>query len=199
MTIENEKNCREVYVLLADGFEESEAIVPTDYLLRAGITTKLVSTTNELTVAGSHDIKVIADQLLTDTDPNNALAVVIPGGLPGATSLRDNEKVIEFVKRVAANQHITAAICAGPIVLEKAGLLTDKNYSCFPGWDKEISSENWAKGISRDGNVITAEGPAFAPYFGLALVKALAEEKLTELNEKLLATDLKEYLANNAI
>ncbi len=187
----------DVYILLADGFEEAEALVPTDYFRRAELPTKLVSTMDQIQVTGSHGITVTADVSLDEVDPKIAAAVILPGGLPGATNLRDNPKVIELIQAVNQNQQIVAAICAAPIVLQKAGLLAGKTGTCYPGFEDELDLAKWVPGVHRDENIITGEGPAFAPYFAFEIIRAIIPHRLPALKSGLLMDDLNKYLAGN--
>lgn len=117
--------------LLADGNETIELLTVVDYLRRADIKIDMVSTTGDINLRTSHGIKYQADYRLKDIDPNDYDGVYIPGGTEGAESLRDNEKVIEIVKDFNKKGKLIAAICAGPIVLDKAGVLEDKKQLLF--------------------------------------------------------------------
>ena len=118
----NEMSDKKIAVLLADGFEEGEALLTVDVLRRAGFTCDTVSVGEEV-VCGSHGIRVLADRLLTETDPEAYDMVVLPGGLPGADTLRDNETVLSWVRSFAGREdRYVAAICAAPQVLARAGI-----------------------------------------------------------------------------
>lgn len=161
-----------VAVILAPGFEEMEALAPVDLLRRANFDVDLVGLEEEVT--GSHGITVKADKVISPSLKTYDL-IVIPGGQPGADNLKNNEIVIDSLKFAYANGNNVAAICAGPIVLEKAGLLTGKNYVSFPGTETEIKNgHRQAEAIVvRDGNIITARGAGASYEFSLALIEML--------------------------
>jgi len=178
-----------VIVFLADGFEEVEALTTVDYLRRMDIVVDTVSITQDKEVKGSHDISVLADKTIDQIDNTDQYhGVVIPGGLPGATNLRDNPKVIEIVKKVYDNQKLAAAICAGPIVLERAGIIDGKKITSYPGFEDQLSSGIYQEqSVVRDGNIITARGPALAVDFAIEIVKyLLGEERADELKAGIL-------------
>src|SRR5699024_2395234 len=127
-----------VLVFLADGFEEIEALTPVDYLRRAGIKVDTVSITEDREVMGSHNIPVLADKRRSSINPDEYMICYIPWGIPGATILRDYDKVIEVLKKVYQNGGYATAICAGPIVLERAGILEGKKATSYPGFDKDL-------------------------------------------------------------
>lgn len=179
-----------VIVLLADGFEESEAIVPIDYMRRAGFDVTTASVTGKREVTGSHSIVVVADTLIAQTDPKNFDAVVIPGGLPGAETLRDSKSVNSFVEQMAASKKLVAAICAGPIVLEKAGLFKGGTATCYPGFEDQLSIDQWVPGVHVGDGIITAEGPALAPYLAYAIIEYLDASKLDDLRTAVLEDDM---------
>lgn len=161
-----------VAVVLAPGFEEMEALAPVDLLRRANFSVDMIGLQEEVT--GSHNITVKVDQVISPSLMTYDL-IVIPGGQPGANNLKDNEIVIEALKSAYANGNKIAAICAGPIVLEKANLLTGKNYVSFPGTETEIKrGQRQANAIVvRDGNILTARGAGAAYEFSLALIEML--------------------------
>jgi 4-methyl-5(b-hydroxyethyl)-thiazole monophosphate biosynthesis len=178
-----------VIVFLANGFEEVEALTVVDYLRRMDIKAEMVSITNERKVVGAHDIPVLADKTIEEIgDLDLYDGVVIPGGLPGATNLRDNPKVIEVVRIMHRNSKLAAAICAGPIVLEKAGIIEGRKVTSYPGFQDQLSGSNYQEeGVVRDGNIITARGPALAVYFAIRIVEYfLGEEKAGELQRNIL-------------
>jgi len=171
-----------VAVLLAPGFEEMEALAPVDLLRRADFEVELIGL--EEYVTGSHGITVKADKIISESFADYDL-IVVPGGQPGATNLRNDNRVINALKANYNNGKKVAAICAGPIVLDKAGILTEKEYISFPGTEDEIKTGRRLEEaiIVKDGNVLTARGAGAAYEFGLALVdwlggdaKALSED-----------------------
>ncbi|MBF6979114.1 DJ-1/PfpI family protein [Aerococcaceae bacterium zg-BR22] len=174
-------------VLLADGFEEIEALTPVDYLRRAGIEVDTASITEQLQVTGSHKITVLADKLLQDVTVDDYEGIYLPGGLPGATNLRDNDTVIELVQAFNQQEKLVTAICAAPIILEKAGVIDGKNVTSFPSFSGELTSaEHYVDGeiVVTDGNIVTGRGAAIAIYESFKIIELLlgraAVEKLKE-------------------
>ncbi|MBF6626340.1 DJ-1/PfpI family protein [Aerococcaceae bacterium zg-BR9] len=174
-------------VLLADGFEEIEALTPVDYLRRAGIEVDTASITEQLQVTGSHKITVLADKLLQDVTVDDYEGIYLPGGLPGATNLRDNDTVIELVQAFNQQEKLVTAICAAPIVLEKAGVIDGKNVTSFPSFSGELTSaKHYVDGeiVVTDGNIVTGRGAAIAIYESFKIIELLlgraAVEKLKE-------------------
>ncbi len=180
---------KQVILFLAEGFEEVEALTTVDYLRRKDIIVDIVSITKEEKVKGAHNIMVLSDKTIEDIkDIESYDAVIIPGGLPGATNLRDNSQVIETVKKINESGKLTAAICAGPIVLQKAGVIKDKKVTSYPGFEDELKSGIYThENVVRDGNVITARGPALAVDFAIEIIKyLLGEGKAEELKQDIL-------------
>ncbi len=171
-----------ICVFLAPGYEEVEALTPVDFLRRAGLTVDIVSTVEDITVESSHQVNVQADTFLEDINPDDYALVVIPGGLPGAPNLANNPEVIDFIQKMNAAGKDIAAICAGPIVLEKAGLLKGRRATCFPGVEEKLTSasECLTDTVVVDGNIITARGAGASGYLGLTLVERLAGKEAAE-------------------
>ena len=169
-----------VYVFLADGFEEIEALTPVDILRRAGVDTVTVGVTGK-TVTGAHGIKVESDIVIDDTVVDGLEMVVLPGGLPGADNLRANDRVKELTVTVAENGGYVSAICAAPRVLGELGLLNGKTAICYPGFEKYLEGAKIADShVCRDGNIITAIGMGASVDFALELVKALKGSAVSE-------------------
>lgn len=169
-----------IIVFLADGFEEVEALTVVDYLRRVDIEVDMVSITQKTEVVGAHSIKVLADKVIEDIkDLNDYHGLVIPGGLPGATNLRDNKDVIEIIKDMNGKDKLIGAICAGPIVLERAGIIKDKNVTSYPGFEDQLTSSSYIQeSVVRDGNIITSRGPSLAVDFAIEIVTYLLDEKI---------------------
>lgn len=165
-----------IYLFLANGFEEVEALAPLDILRRAGaeVTTVSVGTANK-TVKGAHGIKVEADLRDVKMTFDDIDALILPGGMPGAANL-DASKTVDLALAAAQEKGaILAAICAAPMVLGKRGYLKGKRAVCFPGFENELAGAIIPQGerVVRDGNVITAVGMGAALEFGLELTAAL--------------------------
>lgn len=179
-----------VYVFLADGFEETEAIAPIDMLRRAGKEVVTVGVTGKI-VTSSHGIPVEADIIedeFTDenTDLSNIEMIVLPGGMPGTLNEEASSVVQAAIDYCAENNLPIGAICAAPSILGHKGLLNGKNAICYSGFEKELIGAVIAKdkGVVTDGNITTARGAGVAIEFGLELVRILcgsdAKDKLKE-------------------
>ncbi|BEG99643.1 DJ-1 family glyoxalase III [Bacteroides sedimenti] len=178
-----------VYLFLAEGFEEIEAISVADVLRRAGIKTKLVSVTGEKTVQGAHAIPVVADTTFEKADFADAAMLVLPGGMPGASGLDAHKGLRSLILEHAKSNKPLAAICAAPLVYGNLGLLKGKKATCYPGFEKflEGAQIDRSKPVVKDGLFITAEGPAAAMTFGLEIVDFfLGKDKMTELAKGML-------------
>lgn len=169
-----------VYLFLANGFEEIEALAPLDLLRRAGVEVTTVGIGGDR-IQGSHGITVEADipeGLFTDATPD---MIILPGGMPGSRNLDASRTVDVALKAAVRNGAILAAICAAPMVLGRRGLLEGKRAICFPGFEGELRGATIADTrVVRDGNVITAAGMGVAVDFGLALVAALKGDAVAE-------------------
>ena len=164
-----------VYILLAPGFEEAEALVPADLLRRANIETARVTVTGK-PVPGSHGITVTADIALEDVDLSKVDMVVLPGGGLGYKNLGREPQVERLVKEAAEKGLWVAAICAAPTLLGKWGLLTGKDAVCYPGMEEGLTGAQarMDQRFVTDGKIITGRAAGSAFDFGLALVEALA-------------------------
>ena len=161
-----------VAVILADGFEEVEAIAPVDLLRRAGIACFTVALGEERLVPSSRGIPVLADQRFADTVFDAIDGVVLPGGLAGTERLMADARVEALLRRFAAEGKLTAAICAAPTVLAKAGLLEGKRAICYPGLEDRLTGAIvTCESVVRDGAVITSRGMGTSIPFGLRLVE----------------------------
>ncbi|WP_455628895.1 DJ-1 family glyoxalase III [Parabacteroides chinchillae] len=172
---------KKAYVFFAIGFEELEAVGTVDILRRGGIDAKTVSITGERKVMGAHGMEFVTDSLFAETDLTNADALVLPGGIPGATNLNNYEPLKERLLEQYRNQKVVAAICAAPLVLGGLGLLKGRNATCYPGFEPKLVGANvTGEAVEVDGNVITGKGPGLVFNFGLALVAALKGEAVAE-------------------
>lgn len=163
-----------VYVHLADGFEEIEALTVVDVLRRAEIDVQTVSVTGNKEVTGSHQIKVIADSLFEETDYSKADMIVLPGGMPGTLNLEKHEGLREKILEFQRAGKWLAAICAAPSVLGKLELLKGKTATCYPGFEKHlVGAEVCEDRVVVSGNVITSRGPGTAIYFALEIVRII--------------------------
>ena len=170
-----------IYVFLADGFEEIEALAPVDFLRRAGVEVNIVGVTGKI-CEGAHGIKVETDILVDEIKLNDELlGVVLPGGMPGADNLDKNAVVHKAVDYCVENNLVVAAICAAPFILGKKGILKGKKATCFPGFEEYLAGADvLSDGVVTDGNIITAKGAGVAWEFGAAINAKVAEETKSE-------------------
>ena len=163
-----------VYVLLATGFEETEAIAPVDLLRRAGVTVNTVGVNGKV-VSGSHNIGIEADITIDEMDLSQAEMIVLPGGLRGVASTRASEAAMTALKQAWDMGLYVAAICAGPTVLADLHIPDGKKATCYPGCEAAMGSAKMVPGAAavQDGKLITGTSAGCAIPFGLALVEAL--------------------------
>lgn len=163
-----------VYILLADGFEEAEAIVPADLLRRAGAEVALTGVTGPV-VTGAHGIAVTCDLELAQVKQSEMELLMLPGGLGGVQNIGASSAAMALIQSAAESGRYVAAICAAPSLLGKLGLLDGRKAVCYPGMEETMGSADARKGQSvvADGRFITGEGPGAAFDFGLKLVETL--------------------------
>ncbi len=166
-------------VLLAPGFEEIEAITIIDVLRRAEIDTVTLAVKDN-PVEGAHGIVVTADASL-DGAGDAWDAVILPGGMPGSTHLRDDARVQALLKSQHARGATVAAICAAPIALAKAGVLVGRKATSYPGFQPQLECDYRDETVVVDGNVVTSRGPGTAMAFALRLVALLGSPKTAAL------------------
>ncbi len=155
-----------VYMFLANGFEETEAIGCLDVLRRAEINVKTVGVGGK-EITGSHGVAVSADLEIKDVDIEGIEGVILPGGMPGTLNLQADESVINAVEFCADNGKLVAAICAAPMILGELGLLEGKLAVCYPGFEEHLKGaivENAPVAI--DDNIITGKGAGASLLFG---------------------------------
>lgn len=179
------------FVFLAEGFEEIEAISILDVLTRGGVETiKVAVGVDGLEVTGAHGVTVKADIPLAEVSLDAEDSVILPGGLPGAQNLWENERVLELVRQAQGGKGVAAAICAAPAVLGEAGILKGRKVTSYPGFQEKVAgygAEILQDVVVRDGNVITSKGPGTAVDFGLALVEEfVSKEKAEQVGKDLL-------------
>lgn len=162
-----------IYVMLAEGFEETEALCTLDVLRRAKLDAKIVGIAKK-EVTGSHGICVEADLSPEEVDFSTMDMVVLPGGLPGTYNLEESDLVQRAIDFAADNNRYIAAICAAPSILAHKGLLTNKQATCNPGFAEHLQQANYTgASVEQDGKIITARGAGVSVQFGLKIVCAM--------------------------
>lgn len=168
-----------IYVFLADGFEEIEALSPVDILRRAGINVQTVGVTGK-TVMGSHNIPVTADIEIGEAVTDGLDAIVLPGGIPGTPNLEKSPDVQKFIDYCDENNKYICAICAAPSILGHKGLLKGKKATAYPTFQSELEGAVIPKEpVVCDGNIITAKGAGVSLKFGAMLTSKFAGEQKT--------------------
>lgn len=177
-----------VYMFLAEGFEETEALGIVDILRRAQLDVQTVSVTGNKIVTSSHQIPVCADCLFKDADLENCEMMILPGGLPGATNLLEHTALCAALQTQNNKKKYVAAICAAPMVLGKNGILQGKKATCYPGFDKYLDGAVYtANLVELDDHIVTGKGPVAVSEFAFTLVHLLAgKEKELEVRKGML-------------
>ena len=188
---------KKAILLLADGFEEVEAVTPVDYLRRAGIEVTTVSISDNTTVTGRWTgIKMLADTTLAEIRKQGTGgeanidwdAVIIPGGMPGASNLAASEKIGALIKETEAAGKLVCAICASPvIVLSPLGLIAGKKFTCYPGMEDNAQLKLFAPdcawlsdNVVIDGNIITSRAAGTAGLFSIAIIEKLLDKEASK-------------------
>ncbi|MFT5207024.1 MAG: 4-methyl-5(b-hydroxyethyl)-thiazole monophosphate biosynthesis [Candidatus Omnitrophota bacterium] len=178
-------------IVLAEGFEEIEAITPIDVLRRAEIEVSIAYLDCQ-TVTGAHGVVVQADIDLDTALNSSPDCLILPGGLPGAENLSNSTTLKALIQKMHKQQKIIAAICAAPaLVLAETGILKDKAVTCYPGFEQYFEDNTAYKetNVITDGNIITSRGPGTALEFSLAIVQGLiGREAADSLRKDLLLT-----------
>lgn len=169
-----------IYVLLANGFEDIEALAPVDILRRANIPVKTAAI-DEKTVVSSHDVTVLADILFDEINREDMDMLVLPGG-PGHVHLDASGKVHSLIDYAFKNGIYIAAICASPSVIGKKGMLNGKKYTCFPGFEDKCAGGIYTgEKAVLDGKILTAKGAGAASDFGFKMVEIIKGEETAGL------------------
>lgn len=163
---------KKTVILFANGYEEVEALTVVDLLRRVQILCDIVCVDGAQEVTGSHGITVHADKKFAETDFSEYDGVILPGGMPGTKNLAADGRVLALLRDFHAQGKLTAAICAAPTVLAKAGLLEGKTAVCYPGMEGELTGANTGSAaVAEDGTIITSRGAGTAIDFALAIVR----------------------------
>lgn len=168
-----------VYVLLADGFEEVEAIEPIDILKRGGVEVTTVGVTGR-TVTGSHGIPVTADIEINDVQPDDMELLMLPGGA-GHELLDASNEVHSLINYAVLKNLYISAICAAPSILGKKQMLSGKKATCFPGYEKYLyGAEVTGEKVVIDGKIITGKGAGAASEFGFCMLAILKDKETAD-------------------
>ncbi len=176
-----------IYVFLADGFEEIEALTPVDFLRRCELPVCTVGVTGAQ-VKGSHGIVVKADCLPEEINPQDAQMIILPGGMPGTLNLEKSQAVQDMISYCVENEIPIGAICAAPSILGHRGLLEGKRATCFSGFESELLGANVTGApVEVDGMFVTSRGAGVANTFAFALAALLlGEARAQTLKDSLL-------------
>lgn len=170
-----------LYILLAEGFEETEAIAPIDVIRRANIPITPVGVTGKC-VKGAHDITLCTDIGIDDVSKDDIEGVILPGGMPGTTNLQKDDRVISLLEYCRDNNKLIGAICAAPMILGELGMLSGREATCFPGFEEHLKGATLSiKRVAVDGNFITSKGAGTALDFGGAIVNYFIPGKGDEI------------------
>ncbi len=162
-----------LYLFLANGFEETEAVAPLDVIRRAGLDIKTVGVDGNV-VLGTHGVRIAADTCEIDYKAMDG--IILPGGMPGTLNLHKSELGRSAIEYCDKNNKLIAAICAAPMVIGEMGLLAGKKAVCFPGFEDSLTdAEILSDGVVRDGCYITARGAGKALEFGAEIVNYFTE------------------------
>ena len=178
---------KNVLIVLANGFEEVEALTAIDLLRRAGVNVTIAGLDRDF-VTGAHDIAVKCDSYYQDVEENKYDCLVLPGGQPGTNNLKTNSSVISWVQSFAQSHRTIAAICAAPTILQEAGILKGKKVTSFPSEKQKFTESIFSEeAVVQDGNIITSRGVGTAIQFALKIVEKLkGKESATGLANRIL-------------
>lgn len=177
-----------IYLFLAEGFEEVEALGTVDVLRRAGLPVKTVSIMGQQEVTGAHQVTVKADMLFDEEALRDAEMLILPGGMPGALNLNEHKELRHVILAYFAAGRPMAAICAAPMVYGNLGLLKGKKATCYPGFEKYLEGAVPTGAlVEQDANFITGKGPGATFEFAMTIVeKFCGKAKVAELKQGML-------------
>ncbi len=176
-----------VAVILADGFEEVEAVAVIDVLRRAGIDT-VVAGLHDGHITSARNVKVVPDRPIDTVKASDFDMLVLPGGQPGSDNLNADHRVKELITDFSQKGKLTGAICAAPYVLANAGVLSGRRATSYPSYKDRLGGASYEeKSVVIDGNVLTSRGAGTALTFGLAIVeKLVSKEKAQKIKDAML-------------
>lgn len=178
-------------VVLADGFEDVEAVTVVDVLRRGGVETVTASLSGAREVRSAHGVTMLSDASFADASKDDFDAVVLPGGGEGTDNLRASRELAEFLRRCKEEGKLLCAICAAPTVLVQAGVLDEgQHVTCYPTCAFDLDRPCVGVPVVADGNVITGQAPGSALLFGLVVLSALTDEKTAARVARGMVTDV---------
>lgn len=185
-----------IAVLFAPGFEEAEALTIADILRRANLPVETVGVSGR-EITGGHGVTLRTDKTLEEISGDRLEMTVIPGGYPGVDRLLESRETLDLLKEMNRQGKWLGAICAGPRVLDKAGVLENRRYTAYPGQEEKIGTGVHCEDIVvQDGKIITSRGPATVYAFAYALVDALGGDSLAVKNRMVYFNAFKEEKAH---
>jgi len=171
----------QILVLLADGFEETEFVVPVDLWRRAGFKVTVASVSGESLVKGAHGVNIQSDIALGKLEPTDFDAVFLPGGGVGVQNLKASAAVENTICSLNDDNKWVLAICAAPLVLSKARILIDRKVTCYPGCEAELVCREFSEErVVVDGNIVTSRGPGTAEEFALKCIAVIGGVEISE-------------------
>jgi 4-methyl-5(b-hydroxyethyl)-thiazole monophosphate biosynthesis len=174
---------KKALVLLAEGFEEVEAVTPLDYLRRAGITVNTAAVNGPAgAVKGSHGIPIIADTDIEHIKGGEWDALLLPGGMPGAPNIAASAQAGALIREMTQAEKLICAICASPaLILAPLGLLAGRRFTCFPGLEAQVTDGHWVEEpVVIDGTLITSRAAGTAAAWAMAIIGQLLDGAASE-------------------
>lgn len=169
---------KKAYILLAEGFEVIEALAPIDILKRAGVEVVKVAVGSSLDITSSHNHATLdCIYRIEDIGFDDGDVLILPGGNPGYINLRNNDLVLDAVRKFFNSDRLIAAICGAPTVIATAGIGINRNITCHSSVLHEMTGYNYTKAsVIKDGNILTAAGAGHSIAFGLEIAKCLVDD-----------------------
>ena len=178
-------------VVLADGFEDVEAVTPVDVLRRGGVEVVTASLSGDRKVRSAHGITMLADAPFADASKDDFDAIVLPGGGEGTQNLRASSELIERLRCQKDESRLICAICAAPLVLVDAGVLDDgQHITCYPTCALDLDRRCASVPCVADGNIITGQAPGAAMLFSLVVLSALTDKQTAAKVARGMVTDI---------
>ena len=167
-------------LVLANGFEDVEALAPRDLLNRAGVEMITTSITDERLVTTSHGVKLFTDKIISEIEEKDYDFIILPGGGRGTQNLLKSDDVNRLLLEFNSHHKLIAAICAAPMVLGKLGLLRNKRYTCFAGCNEGLDGVFTGSEVEHDDNIITGRSMLYSVPFGLEIIKTLLGDEIKQ-------------------